>query len=67
MVAHGMDGFVHHIGNADAAVHIVLGETALTVDAKLQALQPPLLLRPHLGDQGIYLLVQQRIEPFRVG
>ena len=29
--------FVHHIGDPDAAVQIVPGETTLTVDAKLQA------------------------------
>ena len=67
VLAHGVDGVMHHVGYPDAAVEVVSCQAALAVDAKLQTSQPTLPLWPHLGDQGLYLLVQQRVESLRLG
>lgn len=61
--AHRIKGVVHHGGNPDAAVHVVLGQLALTVDAKLQAAQAHLLLRTDPVYQTFYLLLKQLVEP----
>lgn len=63
LAAHGIKGVVHHGRNTNTAVHVVLGQLTLTVDTKLQAAQPLLLLWADPVDQALYLLAQQLIEP----